>query len=57
MTCEACQLGKDTISASDLPETVRLEKCPVGETAPKELSRKGVLLTQGCTPSLYRLPA
>ena len=29
-----CLPGKDTISAPDLPETVRLEKCPVGETAP-----------------------
>jgi hypothetical protein len=57
MTCEACQLGKDTISASDLPETVRLERCPVGETDLKELSREGVLLTQGCNSSLYHLPA
>jgi hypothetical protein len=57
MTCEACQLGKDTISASDLPETVRLERCPVGETDLKELSREGVLFTQGCNSSLYRLPA
>lgn len=30
-TYEACRPGKDTISASALPETVRLERCPVGE--------------------------
>jgi hypothetical protein len=30
-TYEACRPGEDTISASALPETVRLERCPVGE--------------------------
>jgi hypothetical protein len=30
-TYEACRPGEDAISAPDLPETVRLERCPVGE--------------------------
>lgn len=30
-TYEACRSGKETISASALPETVSLERCPVGE--------------------------
>ena len=30
-TYEACRSGEDAISASELPETVRLARCPVGE--------------------------
>jgi hypothetical protein len=30
-TYDACQAGEDTITASRLPETVSLQRCPVGE--------------------------
>jgi hypothetical protein len=32
-TYDACQPGEDTITASRLPETVSLQRCPVGERA------------------------